>query len=318
MAFRIANGDLLGNRRVCLHLLELPVALKACEGLALELEDCAFQNLEKTIVTDKLEEACKDIDIAFLVASVPLKPGEHRVNLLTKNTPIFKAIGEALSEYAKPTVRALVVGNPVNSNCLVAMLNAPKLSAENFSCMCTLDHNRSVSRIASHLKVPIDHVYHVAVWGNHAETQVPDITHVEVTDENGTHRKAFDELCRIEPEPDFIEVIAQRAWKVLEMRGKTSAGSAVNAALCHMRAWLFGTRPNDWISLGIPVPEGNSYGIKPGIIFSFPCTVDEKGKVHIVENLELNPEIKTKIAQTEKDLFEERETALKALAELSK
>uniref|UniRef100_UPI00067E6504 MALATE DEHYDROGENASE n=1 Tax=synthetic construct TaxID=32630 RepID=UPI00067E6504 len=315
LAFRIAKGDLFGDRKVVLHLLEIPPAMKALEGVCMELQDCAFPTLAGVVATDDPEEAFKDVDVAFLVGSFPRKPGMERADLLEKNAGIFKVQGKALSEYAKPTVKVLVVGNPANTNCLIAMANAPKLGPENFSAMTRLDHNRAIGEIAAKLGVPVDKVHNVVVWGNHSNTQVPDVSHATVDKEGGT-KKVSDALPKEYLEGEFVQKIAQRGGAVIEARGASSAASAANAALCHMRDWLFGTKPGDWVSMGIPVPEGNPYGIKPGVIYSFPCTVDKDGKVHIVEGLEINDWVREKMEATEKELIEERETAFKVLAQL--
>ena len=312
LAFRIAEGDLLDNRPVILHLFDLPSMMKKLEGIKMELEDCVFPLLTEVIITSDIKTAFTDVDYAFLVASKPLKQGQVRRDLLIENAEIFKQQGEALSEYSKRTVKALIVGNPVNTNCLVAMTYAKNLGPENFGCLCRLDQNRSEAELAHQLHVPVKAIHKCVVWGNHAESQVPDMFHA-VYDTPDGQKKVADSLSYEYLTNEFVEKIAQRAWAVQRARGSTSAASAANASLNHMKDWIFGTKDGDYSSMGIPVPENCPYGIKPGIVFSFPCTVDKSGKIHVVEGLELNDWVKQKINATDADLRNERATAFKTL-----
>jgi len=310
LTHRIASGDLYGEQKVVLHLLDIPQASERLEALKMELIDCAFKNVSEIIITSELEPAFRDVDCAFLVASLPLKPGEVRVNLLQKNGPIFRAHGEALSKFSKPTVRVIVVGNPVNTNALVAMMSAKNLSAKNFSALCYLDHNRAISEIAQKLGVTIDRVKNVFVWGNHADTMVPDLTHAYVIMDDGKEVPVTSLVEESYWKTEFVKKIAKRGWEVAMARGITSANSPAHASIEIMKAWLFGTQPGQVLSFGIPVPEDAPYGIKPGIVFSFPCTVDSNGEVHVVEGLEINEWLRGMLEITEKDLINERTLAL--------
>lgn len=310
MAFSVARGELLGQRKVVLHLLEIPSAMKKLEGTVMELIDSAFPLVQEIIWTDKPEVAFKDVDYAFLIASVPLKQGQIRKDMLEANAPIFKAQGEALSKYSKKTVKVLVVGNPCNTNCLVAMQSAKNLKPSNFSCMCRLDQNRSIAELAHMLNVPVTKIHKVVVWGNHAETQVPDASNAVYETEEGL-KKVTDKIEVNYLENEFAQKIAHRAWDVLDHHGNTSAESACEAAIDHMKDWIFGT--DEITCMGISVPENRPYGINTGIYFSFPCKVDHEGNVHVVENLEVNDWLREKLKITEKDLFEERKTAWKTL-----
>ena len=310
----IASGCLYNERPVVLHLFDIPFAQKRLDALVMELEDCAFPTLAGIVATTEPEPAFKDVECAFLVASVPLKPGQVRADLLTANAPIFKNTGEWLSKWAKPTCKTLVIGNPDNTNAIVTALNCKNIPLENFHSLSMLDHNRALSEVAGKLGVDQSEVHGVMVWGNHAETMVADLTHATV-EKDGKEIPVLDVLDEKYAKEEFFTKISQRAWAILEHRGATSAASPTKAALQHMKAWLFGTKQGEILSMGIPVPENAPYGIKPGVMFSFPCTVDEKGKVHVVEGLKINEWLREKLRITEDDLIREKEIALNTLGQ---
>ncbi|EAX95220.1 L-lactate dehydrogenase, putative [Trichomonas vaginalis G3] len=309
----IASGELYGERKVYLHLFDIPPAINRLTALTMELEDCAFPRLAGFVATTEPEQAFKDIDCAFLVASMPLKPGQVRADLISSNSVIFKNTGEYLSKWAKPTVKVLVIGNPDNTNCEIAMLHAKNLKPENFSSLSLLDHNRAYYEIASKLGVSINDIHDIIVWGNHGESMVSDLTQATFT-KDGKTQKVVDVLDKEYVFDAFFKKIGHRVWDILEHRGFTSAASPTKAAIQHMKAWLFGTAPGEVLSMGIPVPEGNPYGIKPGVVFSFPCSVDKEGHVHVVDGFKINDWLKEKLEFTEKDLFHEKEIALQHLA----
>lgn len=310
LTFRIAAGDLFGDRKVVLHLLEIPQGMQALQGCCMELQDCAFPAVAGIIATDKAEEAFKDVDVAFLVGAFPRKDGMDRADLLGKNGGIFTVQGKALSDYAKPTVKVLVVGNPANTNALIALASAPKLGKKNFCAMTRLDHNRMLGELSVKLNVPVNEIHKVTVWGNHSNTQVPDVSHATFGKDN---KKVTDALPIDYLQGEFVQKISTRGGAVIKARGASSAASAANAALEHMRSWCFGTLAGDWVSMAIPVPDNEPYGIKQGVIYSFPCTVDAQGNVKVVEGLAINDWVKGKMAATEQELVTEKETAWKVL-----
>lgn len=308
----IAGGELYGDRPVYLHLFDIPPAMNRLTALTMELDDCAFPHLAGYVATTEPEKAFKDIDCAFLVASVPLKPGQVRADLISSNSVIFKNTGEYLSQWAKPTVKVLVIGNPDNTNCEIAMLHAKNLSAANFSSLSMLDQNRSYYEIASKLNVSINDIHNIVVWGNHGESMVADLTNATFTKEGKTE-KVIDHLDKDYVFGTFFKKISHRAWDIMEHRGFTSAASPTKAAIQHMKAWLFGTAEGEVLSMGIPVPEGNEYGIKPGVVFSFPCTVDKAGNIHVASGFKINNWLREKLNFTEQDLFNEKKIALEHL-----
>jgi malate dehydrogenase len=312
LAGRIAHGDLLGDRPVILHLFDFTEQLTRLSGLVMELEDCAFPTLVGTVITDKPDEAFADVDYAFFLASCPLKPGEVRRDLLVSNAPIYKRHGEWLREFAKPSIRVLVIANPVNTNTLVALHYATNLTAENFSCLSRLDDNRSRAELAKLLNVTNSCIHKVISWGNHAETQVPDTAHAEYDTAQG-RRKVVDVLNAEFRHGPFADKITQRAWAVQKARGNTSALSAASASIDHFRNWLFGTDPDDFVSMGIMVPQDKPYGIKPGVNFSFPVRIDKAGNVEVVRGLEIDAWTQGMLDKTEEDLIEEKKVAFKAL-----
>jgi malate dehydrogenase len=312
IAFRIANGELIKGRKFILHLLEITPALGALEGVVMELTDCAFPSLAGVVATDKTEIAFKDVDIAFLIGSMPRKDGMSRADLLKANGNIFKAQGQALSDYAKPSVKVLVVGNPANTNSLIALKCAPKLGPANFCAMTRLDHNRSIGEIAGRIGVTPEKVKNVIIWGNHSNTQVPDVSNAIVELPTGTV-KVTQKIDDAYLHGDFVQKIALRGGAIIKARGLSSAGSAANAAINHMQDWLNGTPAGTFVSMAIPVPENNPSGIKPGVVFSFPVTVSAAGVISIVHGLTITSWLKEKIAATEKELQEERATAFQEL-----
>ena len=313
LAFNIANGGLFGDHPIILHLLEIKPAMRALEAVVMELNDCTFPNLYGVIGTDNTEIAMKDVDVAFLVGSYPKKPATKLEDYRLRNATIFSEHGQALNKYAKKTVKVLVVGTPANTNALFAMSSAPDLKPENFCAMTRLDHNRAVSAIAQKLEVHHSKVYKVCVWGNRSSSQVPDVSNAEYIDETGRHH-ILDKISKEFVNSEFRASLSQRGSKVMKMRGASSAASAATAAIQHMRDWIYGTRPDDFVSMAIPVPESQPYGIKPGIFYSFPCTVDKEGKIHIVDDLQLDPGLEKAIKEQETEIIEEREETYKAIS----
>jgi malate dehydrogenase len=313
LAFRIANGDLLRNRKVVLKLLEIPQALGSLNGVVMELTDGAFPSLAGVVATDDANVAFKDADVAFLVGSFPRKDGMDRSDLLAKNGGIFKIQGEALSNHAKKTVKVLVVGNPANTNATIAIHYAKNLTPANFSAMTRLDHNRSIGEIAEQAKVCPGSVHKVIIWGNHSNTQVPDVSHAEVETCTGV-KKVVDLFPKEYYEGSFVSKIATRGGAVIKARGASSAASAANAAIGQMADWIWGTKYGEWVSMAIYTGDNAPYGIAPGIVFSYPVTVDKSGNIHVVEGLEISPFVQDKLKATEKDLLEEKATAWQVLS----
>jgi len=310
LTFRIASGDLFGDRKVVLHLLEIPYGMKALEGCVMELQDAAFPQLAGIIWTDKIEEAFKGVDVAFLVGSFPRKDGMDRSELLAKNGGIFTVQGKALSDYAKPTVKVLVVGNPANTNCQICLASAPKLGKKNFCAMTRLDHNRMKGEIATLMKVTPDKVHDVCIWGNHSNTQVPDASRAYVETPEGkvsVTEKLGEEFLQ----GQFTQKISTRGGAVIKMRGASSAASAANAAIACVHDWIFGSE--EIVSMAIPVPDDEPYGIKQGVIYSFPCRVSKNGEVEVVKGLKLNDWVKAKMIKSEEELQTEKKTAWEVL-----
>jgi malate dehydrogenase len=313
LSFRIAKGDLLGPcRRVKLHLLEITPALGALTGVTMELTDCAFPTLAGVVATDDPAVAFKDADIAFLVGSFPRKDGMDRADLLAKNGGIFKVQGEALSNYAKKTVKVLVVGNPANTNALIALKYAKNLGPQNFAAMTRLDHNRSVGELAAKVGTTADKIRNVTIWGNHSNTQVPDAGNAIFDSPEGP-KKIVELLPGDYLRGEFVTKVATRGGAVIKARGLSSAASAANAALDAVRDWYFGTAYGKWTSLAIPVPADAPYGIKPGIVFSFPVAIDPSGTVEVVKGLLVDSWLQGKLKATEDELIAERQTAFQVL-----
>jgi len=300
LLFRIAAGEMLGpNQPIILQMLEITPALEALKGVAMELDDCAFPLLAGMICTDDAAVAFKDSDYALLVGARPRGPGMERKDLLEANAAIFSAQGKALNDNASKEIKVLVVGNPANTNSLIAQRNAPDINPRQFTAMTRLDHNRAMSQIASKTGTTINDVTHMTIWGNHSATQYPDLHQAKV---NG--RSAIDMVDQSWYEDDFIPTVQQRGAAIIAARGASSAASAANAAIAHMRTWALGTADGDWVSMG--VYSDGSYGIAEGLIYSFPCTC-KGGDWAIVQGLDINDFSRAKMTATEQELTEERD-----------
>ena len=300
LLFRIAAGEMLGkDQPVILQLLEIPQALRALEGVIMELEDCAFPLLAGIVATDDPRVAFKDADYALLVGAAPRKAGMERRDLLEMNGKIFTEQGRALAEVAKRDVKVLVVGNPANTNALIAYKNAEGLDPKNFTAMTRLDHNRAKAQLSKKTGVPVDRIRRIAVWGNHSSTMFPDLFHAEADG------KPALELVDMEwYEKEFIPTVAQRGAAIIQARGSSSAASAANAAIEHIRDWALGTPEGDWVSMAIP--SDGSYGVPEGIVYSFPVTA-RGGKYEIVQGLEINEFARKRMEITAKELLDEME-----------
>jgi malate dehydrogenase len=300
LLFRIAAGEMLGpNQPVILQMLEITPALEALKGVAMELEDCAFPLLAGMVCTDDATVAFKDSDYALLVGARPRGPGMERKDLLEANAAIFSAQGKALNDNASKDIKVLVVGNPANTNSLIAQRNAPDINPRQFTAMTRLDHNRAMSQIANKTGSTINDVTHMTIWGNHSATQYPDLHETKV---NG--QAAIDMVDQSWYKDDFIPTVQQRGAAIINARGASSAASAANAAIAHMRSWALGTAEGDWVSMG--VYSDGSYGIAEGLIYSFPC-VCKDGDWEIVQGLEINDFSRAKMQATELELSEERD-----------
>jgi malate dehydrogenase len=302
LLFRIASGSMLGpDQPVALQLLEITPALDALRGVAMELEDCAFPLLSEVVQTDDADVAFGDVDVALLVGAMPRKDGMERADLLGANGGIFKPQGEALSRSAKRDVKVLVVGNPANTNCLIAQQNAKDLDPGRFTAMTRLDHNRAIAQLAAKAGVHGTAVTRMTIWGNHSATQYPDVFHAQV---DGA--PAFDAVGKDQTwlEEDFIPTVQQRGAAVIKARGLSSAASAANAAVDHLRSWALGTPEGDWVSMGIP--SDGSYGVPEGIISSFPCTCTD-GTYEIVRGLDIDDFSRARIDKSTAELAEERD-----------
>lgn len=301
LLFRIASGQLLGpDQPVVLQLLEITPALGALEGVAMELEDCAFPLLVDTVRTDDPDVAFGDAGVALLVGAMPRKAGMERSDLLSANGGIFRPQGEALGRSARKDVKVLVVGNPANTNALIAMSNASGLDPARFTAMTRLDHNRAKAQLAARLDVPVADVRRMTIWGNHSTTQYPDLFHAEVGGRNAA--EAVGDQAWLEG--DFIPTVAKRGAAIIEARGASSAASAANAAIEHVRDWHLGTPEGDWVSMA--VPSDGSYGVPEGVISSFPCTCSG-GEYSIVQGLEIDELSRAKIDASVAELQEERD-----------
>ena len=299
LLFRIAAGDMLGpDQPVILHLLEITPALPALQGVVMELNDCAFPTLAGVVATDDVNVACKDVDYALLVGARPRGPGMERKDLLEANGAIFSPQGKALNAHAKRDVKVLVVGNPANTNSLIAQQNAPDLDPTCFTAMVRLDHNRALSQLAEKTGAHTTDIRKVTIWGNHSSTQYPDIHQTTI---NG--KSALGQVDEKWYKETFIPTVQQRGAAIIKARGASSAASAASAAIDHMRNWALGTADGDWVSMGIP--SDGSYGIKPGVIYGYPVTC-KNGKYSIVQGLEINPFSRERMDATDKELREER------------
>lgn len=300
LLFRLIAGDLLGeDQPIVLRLLEVPEAIGAVEGVNMELIDCASPLLEDVVISSDPEVAFKDADIAFLVGARPRGPGMERQDLLQVNAAIFSVQGKALDAAAKRSVKVLVVGNPANTNALIAQRNAPGLSPRNFTAMTRLDHNRAVSQLALQTGHLVRDVRHVTIWGNHSSTQHPDLSHALVSGQ-----PALELVERAWYENSFIPTVQQRGAAVIQARGKSSAASAAHAALGHMHTWVHGTAADDWVSMA--VYSDGSYGVEPGLISSFPVTTQD-GEFQIVQGLALDDFTRQRIGASVAELATERD-----------
>lgn len=300
LLFRIAAGEMLGpDQPVILQLLEITPALEALKGAAMELDDCAFPLLAGIVQTDDAGVAFKDADYALLVGARPRGPGMERKDLLEANAAIFSAQGKAINTHASRNIRVLVVGNPANTNALIAQRNAPDINPRQFTAMTRLDHNRSMTQIAQKVGKTINDVTNMTIWGNHSATQYPDLHHAKVDG-----KTAIDLVDQAWYENDFIPTVQQRGAAIISARGASSAASAANAAISHMRTWALGTAAGDWASMG--VYSDGSYDITEGLIYSFPC-VCNNGEWEIVQGLSINEFSRAKMQATETELSEERD-----------
>ncbi len=300
LLFRIASGQMLGpDTKVHLSLLEIPAAVKAAEGTAMELDDCAFPLLEKISISDDPKEAFEGANIGLLVGARPRGPGMERADLLEANGGIFKPQGEAINAGAADDIKVLVVGNPANTNALIAASAAPDVPKERFTAMMRLDHNRAIAQLANKLGRPVSDVKRMTVWGNHSATQYPDISNALI-DGAPAPAQVDDEVWVRE---EFIPRVAKRGAEIIDARGASSAASAANAAIDHVRDWVLGTPEGDWVSMGIP--SDGSYGVPEGIIAGFPVTCSG-GEYKIVEGLEIDEFSREKIDANANELMEER------------
>jgi malate dehydrogenase len=300
LLFRIASGAMLGNDQpVILQLLEITPALDALKGVAMELDDCAFPLLQDIICTDDAEVAFKDTEYALLVGARPRGPGMERKDLLEANAAIFSAQGKAMDKVANRDIKVLVVGNPANTNSLIAQRNAPSLKPRNFTAMTRLDHNRALTQLAQKTGSTSDKVSQMTIWGNHSATQYPDLHNTLVDG-----KSAMSLIEQSWYEEDFIPTVQQRGAAIIKARGLSSAASAANAAIDHMHTWALGTPEGDWTSMG--VYSDGSYGIQEGLIYSFPVTC-KNGDWAIVQGLEINDFSREKMSATETELAEERD-----------
>ena len=301
IAFRVANGDLFGpNQPVILHMLEITPALKALEGVAMELDDCAFPLLQGMVLTDSADQAFNGVNWGLLIGARPRGKGMERKDLLEANGAIFKPQGEAINKGAASDVRVLVVGNPANTNCLIAMRNAPDVPRERFTAMTRLDHNRALTQLAQKAGVPVTDVKKVTIWGNHSSTQYPDAYHAEISGKPAVDVIGDEAWIR----DTFVPTVQKRGAAVIEARGQSSAASAANAAINHVQTWYSGTAAGNWVSMAIP--STGAYSSPADVIFSYPVTV-QNGQYHVVEGLSLSDYDRQMIAATGQELVEERD-----------
>ena len=300
MLFRIAAGDMLGSDQpVILQLLEIPPAMDALQGVVMELDDCAFPLLQGVVASDDPVIAFADADFAMLVGARPRGPGMERKDLLTENARIFSVQGKALNESASRDVRVLVVGNPANTNALIASANAPDIDKAQFTAMTRLDHNRAISQLAGKTGAATTEISRVTIWGNHSATQYPDIHHAIIAGDRAVDRVDEEWITG-----EFIPTVQQRGAAIIKARGASSAASAAGAAIDHMRTWVQGTPEGDWVSMAIP--STGDYGIETGLVYSFPVTCSG-GKYTVVRDLAINPLSKERMQVTEAELREERD-----------
>ncbi|MDN5571622.1 MAG: malate dehydrogenase [Propionibacteriaceae bacterium] len=300
LLFRIASGELLGkDTPVELRLLEITPALKALEGVVMELDDCAFPLLANVEIGDDATKVFDGVNLAMLVGARPRTAGMERGDLLSANGAIFTAQGKALNDVAADDVKVLITGNPANTNALIAMSNAPDIPHERFNALTRLDHNRAISQLAAKTDAAVTDITKMTIWGNHSATQYPDIFHAEVSGKNAA--EVVDDQAWLEN--DFIPTVAKRGAAIIAARGSSSAASAANATIEHMRDWVLGTPQDDWVSMA--VPSDGSYGVPEGLISSFPCTV-KNGTYEIVQGLEIDDFSRGKIDASVGELADEK------------
>ncbi|WP_405224695.1 malate dehydrogenase [Lentisalinibacter sediminis] len=299
LAFRIASGQMLGaDQPVVLQLLEIPPALGALEGVVMELEDCAFDTLAGVKATDDANVAFKDSQFALLVGAKPRGPGMERADLLQENAKIFSVQGRAINDHADRDIRVLVVGNPANTNALIAQANAPDIDPGRFTAMTRLDHNRAMAQLAAKLDAHVADISRLTIWGNHSATQYPDVSHALVGGKPAANR--VDEAWL---SGEFIPTVQQRGAAIIKARGASSAASAASAAIDHMHDWWLGTPGDDWVSMAIPAD--GSYGIEPGVIYSYPVRCAD-GAYEIVQDLDISEFSRARMDATDAELREER------------
>jgi malate dehydrogenase len=299
LAFRVASGQMLGaDQPLNLHLLEITPALQALQGVVMELQDCAFPTLNEVVATDDARVAFRDCNVALLVGARPRGPGMERKDLLLANAQIFSAQGKALDAVADRGIKVLVVGNPANTNALITQRNAPGLERSSFTAMTRLDHNRALAQLAEKTSSHVSRIRRMIIWGNHSATQYPDLHHATV--DGKPARTLVDEQWLTNT---FIPVVQQRGAAIIKARGSSSAASAASAAIDHVRDWVAGTADGDWTSMA--VPSDGSYGIKEGIIYSYPVTC-RNGSYEIVQGLSIDAFSRARMEATEKELREER------------
>jgi malate dehydrogenase len=299
LAFRIASGQMLGaDQPVILQMLEIPPALPALQGVAMELDDCAFDTLAGIVATDDVNVAFKDADYALLVGARPRGPGMERNDLLEANAAIFSVQGKAINDHASRNIKVLVVGNPANTNALITSSNAPDIDPANFTAMTRLDHNRAAAQLSAKTSSPVTDLRQMIIWGNHSATQYPDIHHATVAGKAATDLVDHNWLAN-----EFIPTVQQRGAAIIKARGASSAASAASAAIDHMHDWALGTPADNWVSMAIP--SDGSYDIAPGIIYSYPVRCSG-GQYEIVQNLEISDFSRERMQATEQELREER------------
>src|SRR5579862_9262422 len=300
LAFRVASGAMLGSDQpINLHLLEITPALSALQGVVMELDDCAFPTLNRVVASDDARVAFRDCQVALLVGARPRGPGMERKDLLLANAQIFSAQGKALNEVADRRAKVLVVGNPANTNALIARANARDLEPRNFTAMTRLDHNRALSQLAHKTNTHVGNIRRMTIWGNHSATQYPDLSHAEVGG-----KPARERVDQKWVEETFIPTVQQRGAAVIKARGASSAASAAAAVIDHVHTWVHGTREGDWVSMA--VPADGSYGISGGVIYSYPVTV-ANGEYRIVPGLAVDEFSRKRMDATWAELREERE-----------
>ena len=300
LLFRIASGSMLGHDQpIILQLLDITPAMEALNGVKMELDDCAFPLLTNVICTDDPEVAFKDCDFALLVGARPRGPGMERKDLLEANAAIFGVQGKAINLVASRAIKVLVVGNPANTNALITQRNAPDIDPRQFTAMTRLDHNRAVTQLAQRTSTTVNDIRQMTIWGNHSATQYPDLHHALVNGDS-----AMSQIDTEWYEREFIPTVQQRGAAIIAARGASSAASAANAAVDHMRSWALGTPADDWVSMGV-LSDG-SYGIAPGLIYSFPCHC-QNGQWEIIQNLEINAFSRQKMDASATELTEERD-----------